>query len=79
MKEADVKGDECAEEENFQQDKKLPQIYPRVCLHTTTYQTIHAKKPQQRYPQITVTSDRYISFPVAHTNSLVTTRSPVVS
>lgn len=29
MKEADVKGDECAEEENFQQDKKLPQIYPR--------------------------------------------------
>lgn len=45
MKEADVKGDEYAEEENFQQDKKLPQIYPRVCLHTTAYQKIHAKKP----------------------------------
>lgn len=33
MKDEDVKADEKAEEENFQQDTTLPQIYSCVCLH----------------------------------------------
>ncbi len=58
MKEEDVKADEKVEEENFQQDTTLPQIYPCVCLRTTAYHKIHAKRPQQFYAQINLTSDR---------------------
>lgn len=58
IKEEDVKADEKVEEENFQQDTTLPQIYPCVCLHTTAYHKIHAKRPKQCYPQITLTLDR---------------------
>lgn len=54
----DVKADEKVEEENFQQNTLLPQIYPRVCLHTTAYHGIRASGPQQPSLKITLTSDR---------------------
>lgn len=47
MKGEDVKADEKVEEENFQQNTALPQIYPCVCLHTTAYHKINAMRPQQ--------------------------------
>lgn len=37
-----MKADEKEEEENFEQDTTIPQIYPFVWLHTTAYHTIHA-------------------------------------
>ena len=59
MKEVeDAKADEKVEEENFQPDTTLPQIYPSVCLHNAAYRQINAKRPQQCYPYITLTSDR---------------------
>lgn len=49
MKEEDVEADE-KEEENFQQDTTIRQIYSFVCLHTAAYHEIHPKSPQLCYP-----------------------------
>lgn len=41
------KADEKVEEENFQQNTALPQIYPWACLHTIAYRKINALGPRQ--------------------------------